>query len=233
MGDRLRVRQCWVQLVGATDPVIRLAIVLNILKYCSAFPPVCLVAAQGLGVQHPHLLSYLAAAATLNSVYSFTVTPYAPHSLSHSLTASQWDVVMDWGLVSFTRGTCRPYLRQRTLFMWPVYPAATIINLLLRWRLLRLSCAAAVCYLVILTLVECSVLSCPPTYCYITPSLTHSLRYLGFPGEPPDTRGSPRSPPPHSSSSSKPWRCVKHPCLCDCVFVSLMPDAVIIHDTCR
>jgi len=36
----LRVRQCWVQYDGCNDSISRIPIVLNMIKYTTAFPPI-------------------------------------------------------------------------------------------------------------------------------------------------------------------------------------------------
>jgi EXS family len=69
----MRIRQCWVQLVGASDNWARLPITLNLIKYATAFPPIWLAAAASLGYFHPDLPAITAAMATLNSLYSYSV----------------------------------------------------------------------------------------------------------------------------------------------------------------
>ena len=111
----IRVRQCSVQFMGATEDCVRLPVFLNILKYCSAFPPIWLAASQGLGYKHSQLLTFMTVAATINSLYSYA-----------------WDISMDWGLIQFTR-TWSYYFRQRCLYHPIFYVCAMIINLILRF----------------------------------------------------------------------------------------------------
>jgi hypothetical protein len=57
----------------------------------------------------------IAVSATVNSLYSFA-----------------WDVVMDWGFISFSR-ECKVLVRQRLLLPLPTYFIALALNLLLRF----------------------------------------------------------------------------------------------------
>jgi len=111
----IRIRQCMVQLDGTSDLVAKVPITLNLLKYASSFPPIWLAAAASLGYSHPDLPIIAAAMATINSVFSYG-----------------WDIVMDWGMLTFFR-TGKVITRQRLLLPWVVYPPAIIINLLLRF----------------------------------------------------------------------------------------------------
>lgn len=111
----IRVRQCSVQLDGALDNVSKIPIMLNIIKYCTAFPPIWLAAAGSLGYMHPDLIWLTAAASFVNSTYGFI-----------------WDIVMDWGLLTFFwsgRVTCR------SRFLLPPFfhLVAVSINLCLRF----------------------------------------------------------------------------------------------------
>jgi hypothetical protein len=71
---RVRVRQCWVQLDNAPDMLAKLPISLNIIKYLSAFPPIWLAAVASLGYFHPDLPMITAVFATINSLYSYSVS---------------------------------------------------------------------------------------------------------------------------------------------------------------
>lgn len=71
---RIRVRQCSVQFMGAPDNWHKLPVFLNIMKYCSAFPPIWLAASQGLGYTHPYLTTFITFAAFVNSIYSYAVS---------------------------------------------------------------------------------------------------------------------------------------------------------------
>lgn len=108
------------------------------MKYMSAFPPIWLAAAASLGYFHPDLPALTAAMATINSLYSFGVSWDAASCLGVSLhsipyhVSFQWDVVMDWGLITFTR-TGGVYGRKRTMYPWYTYVFAVIINLVMRF----------------------------------------------------------------------------------------------------
>lgn len=115
MFARLRIRQCSIQFCGCTDFISRVPIALNICKYFSAFPPIWLTAAASLGYSIPNMPTVIAVSATVNSLYSFA-----------------WDVVMDWGFVSFSR-ECKVLVRQRLLLPLPTYFIALVLNLLLRF----------------------------------------------------------------------------------------------------
>ena len=155
--SRLRVRQCWVQLVGCPDNVARIPVALNLLKYCSAFPTLWLAASQGLGYHHEYLLSSMVIAATINSLYSYGVRytsvflailvfiyymyvsirilliyiliflPYLKYFIW-----LQWDLIQDWGLLTITR-TGHIHTRTKLLYHWSFYTIAGIVNLLLRF----------------------------------------------------------------------------------------------------
>ena len=62
------------QFLGCQDGVNRVPIGLNLLKYCSAFPPIWLAASVGLGYHHDQLLIVTETAATINSLYSYAVS---------------------------------------------------------------------------------------------------------------------------------------------------------------
>ena len=109
------MKQCSVQLDGTTDNISKIPIMLNIIKYCTAFPPIWLAAAAGLGYSHPYLAYVTTLAATINSIYSFL-----------------WDVIMDWGLMTVYRsGKC--LFRSRWLVPSPFHFIACFINLFLRF----------------------------------------------------------------------------------------------------
>jgi hypothetical protein len=111
----IRVRQCWVQFEGQHDAVLRIPIFLNIVKYMSAFPPIWLAAAATLGFYHQNLPTYIMLTTSVNSLYSFL-----------------WDIVMDWGLMSFSReGKCST--RQRFLYPTITYLLVSSTNLFLRF----------------------------------------------------------------------------------------------------
>jgi hypothetical protein len=116
----LRVRQCWVQFTGFSDPAAKILVALNIVKYCSSFPPIWLVAASALGYSHPALPMVTAAMSVINSVYSYL-----------------WDIMMDWGLIQFSmkKNAVCVCLRPRSLFFFPsmAYVFAITANLVLRF----------------------------------------------------------------------------------------------------
>ena len=118
MPAAIRVRQCWVQLTGASDSATQIAVSLNIIKYCSAFPPIWLAAAASLGYPHPALPAAIVATSVINSVYSYL-----------------WDVMMDWGLVQLSVVKGRVCLRLRPLCFYPTpaYIVAAALNLVLRF----------------------------------------------------------------------------------------------------
>ena len=114
----IRVRQCWVQFSGATDAATKVAVMLNIIKYCTAFPPIWLAAAASLGHTHPALPAAIVATSAINSVYSFL-----------------WDVMMDWGLVQLSMIKGKVCLRTRPLCFYPApaYFLAASLNFVLRF----------------------------------------------------------------------------------------------------
>lgn len=117
----LRVRQCWVQFTGFNEPSAKILVALNIVKYCSAFPPIWLVAASSLGYSHPALPMVTASMSVINSVYSYV-----------------WDIMMDWGLIQFSmkkNGAVCVCFRPRSLFFFPsiAYVFAIVVNLVLRF----------------------------------------------------------------------------------------------------
>jgi hypothetical protein len=111
----LRVRQCSVQFESLTDPWSKFPVALNIVKYMSAFPPIWLAAMASLGYFHDALPSLTATMAAINSTYSFL-----------------WDVIMDWGIITFHR-TGRVHMRQRAFYPIVAYILAIVFNLLLRF----------------------------------------------------------------------------------------------------
>jgi len=111
----LRVRQCTVQLYGCADFPARVPVLLNIIKYCTAFPPIWLTAYASLGYVLPAMPKLIAAFATLNSLYSFL-----------------WDIIMDWGFFTVTREG-KILARPRIMLPLLTYLLATVINLALRF----------------------------------------------------------------------------------------------------
>jgi hypothetical protein len=81
----IRVRQCWVQFIGANEITTKIAVALNIIKYCTAFPPIWLTASASLGFHHPMLPAFIVATSVINTVYSYI-----------------WDIMMDWGLIQIS-----------------------------------------------------------------------------------------------------------------------------------
>ncbi|KAJ1410900.1 EXS family-domain-containing protein [Ochromonadaceae sp. CCMP2298] len=118
----LRVRQCTVQLYGCGDLYARVPVVLNIIKYCTAFPPIWLTAYASLGYRLENMARLITFFATLNSLYSFL-----------------WDVIMDWGMLSISRQG-KFSLRPRIMLPAVTYFLATLLNLALRfaWLINRL-----------------------------------------------------------------------------------------------
>jgi hypothetical protein len=133
------MRQCWVQFEGAIDTLARFPISLNILKYASGFPPIWLAAAASVGYFHPELPHWTAVFASINSIFSFMVSINLESVVCYvSFTIvrvySQWDIVMDWGLFSFSRHTgLRPQCRKRYMFPYITYPILVIFNFALRF----------------------------------------------------------------------------------------------------
>jgi myo-inositol-1(or 4)-monophosphatase len=111
----IRVRQCMIQLDSCPDSIAKIPVMLNILKYMSSFPPIWLTAAASLGYMHPHMPQFITTAAVINSLYSFL-----------------WDVIMDWGLLTFTRDG-RVLRRQRLHLPLFTYFFLVIINFVLRF----------------------------------------------------------------------------------------------------
>ena len=111
----IRVRQCWVQFEGQHDPLLKVPIFLNIVKYMSAFPPIWLAAAATLGYYNRNMPLYIMLTTAVNSTYSFV-----------------WDIVMDWGFISFSRtGKCGT--RQRFFYPLVTYLFVGVSNLVLRF----------------------------------------------------------------------------------------------------
>ena len=111
----IRMRQCCIQLDGVSDTMSKIPIILNLLKYFSAFPPLWLAAYASLGYTHPNLPLIAAIMATINSLYSFL-----------------WDIIMDWGLINIYRNG-KFNFRNRLLLPTICYLPAVIINLIMRF----------------------------------------------------------------------------------------------------
>jgi hypothetical protein len=118
--NRLRARQCYIQLSSAPDFTAKLPIMLNLIKYCTAFPPIWLAAAASLGFFDPLLPPLTAVMATINAGYSFV-----------------WDIVMDWGLLTLYAQpsyTPSPVLfRPRTVYPFALHMLIAVTNLVLRF----------------------------------------------------------------------------------------------------
>ena len=112
----LRIRQCSVQLWHAPDLSARIPISLNTLKYVSGFPPIWIAAAASLGYFHPRLPLLTAVFATINSLFSYS-----------------WDLLMDWGMISFFRGKNAIHRTPRRLIHIGFLIIAAMVNLLLRF----------------------------------------------------------------------------------------------------
>ena len=81
----------------------------------SAFPPIWLAAAATLGFYNRNMPLYIMLTTAVNSTYSFL-----------------WDIVMDWGLISFSRdGKCGT--RQRYFYPLVTYVLVGLCNLCLRF----------------------------------------------------------------------------------------------------
>lgn len=72
--NRIRIRQCYVQLDSCPDNIARIPVFLNIIKYFTSFPPIWLTAAASLGYTHPQMPYYVSLAAFINTTYSFLVS---------------------------------------------------------------------------------------------------------------------------------------------------------------
>lgn len=112
----LRIRQCSVQLWYAPDFNARIPISLNTLKYVSGFPPIWIAAAASLGYFHPRLPQLTAVFATINSLFSYS-----------------WDLLMDWGMISFFRGKNAAHRTPRRLIHAGFLLIAASVNLILRF----------------------------------------------------------------------------------------------------
>ena len=120
----LRTRQCSIQLLAASDWNAGIPICINIVKYVSSLFPIWLAAAASLGLHHKQLPNLVLIFACINSTISFG-----------------WDIVMDWGLISFRRKTghftskipLQCYVRPRLLIPVYFHIAALVINLVLRF----------------------------------------------------------------------------------------------------
>lgn len=75
--------------------------------------------------------------------------------LVYARTYMQWDVVMDWGFVFFTRDWT-VHLRHRTLLPVAVYPLVAVLNFILRfsWAMNRFAFASQLHASVIVLLIE-------------------------------------------------------------------------------
>lgn len=112
----LRIRQCSVQLWHAPDFNARIPISLNTLKYVSGFPPIWIAAVASLGYFHPKLPLLTAVFATINSLFSYS-----------------WDLLMDWGMISFFRGKNAIHRTPRRLIHVGFLFIASLVNLILRF----------------------------------------------------------------------------------------------------
>lgn len=105
------------QLSSAPDFAAKLPISLNLIKYCTAFPPIWLAAAASLGFFDPLLPPLTAVMATINSGYSFV-----------------WDIVMDWGLLAlYAQSSPTPFFRPRSVFPFALHLLMSVMNLVLRF----------------------------------------------------------------------------------------------------
>jgi hypothetical protein len=89
---------------------------LNMLKYFSSFPPIWLAAYASLGYFHPKLPSYIAIMATINSLMSYA-----------------WDIVMDWGIISYNRSLGAFVCRKRNFFPSNMLLMTAFVNFFLRF----------------------------------------------------------------------------------------------------
>ena len=121
----IRVRQCSIQLYYASDTHSRMCIATNMFKYATSFPPIWITAAVTLG--------FYSSNDTIHWAISFAVI--------NSLISFAWDLVMDWGLISFSPATRRISLRSRTYYPIWFYVLAVAGNMVLRfaWAINRLS----------------------------------------------------------------------------------------------
>ena len=120
----LRVRQCSIQLINTSDMYTALGILINILKYISSFPPIWIATYSAITINtsvesktQTHML--MLTAATINSTLSYG-----------------WDIVMDWGLISFNiRPNAKSLIYFRPRLFYPVYYhlVAAIVNLIMRF----------------------------------------------------------------------------------------------------
>jgi len=131
----IRIRQCNVQLTGASDMQAKIPITLNIIKYFTSFPPIWLAALSSMGYFHPYLSTVTVIMATINSTYSYA-----------------WDIIMDWGLFTFYSSptSTTPSMKIRifpptSTFSFPIHLIISCLNLLLRfsWAASRLPLFAA------------------------------------------------------------------------------------------
>lgn len=120
----LRVRQCSIQLINTSDIYSAFAITINIVKYISSFPPIWIATYSAITTNtsiesKTNIHMMMLVAATVNS------------SLSYG-----WDIVMDWGLISFNiRPSSKALFYFRPRLFYPIYYhlVAAIINLILRF----------------------------------------------------------------------------------------------------
>jgi hypothetical protein len=102
--------------MGAPDNYTRFCVSLNILKYFSSFPPIWLAAYASLGYFHPNLPSGIAVMAIINSLMSYS-----------------WDIVMDWGIISYNRSLGAFVCRKRNFFPANMLLVTAFFNFFLRF----------------------------------------------------------------------------------------------------
>lgn len=112
----IRVRQCSIQYLGCNDSLGRIPIMLNIIKYCTAFPPIFIACMATLGYYHPYLPFLTSVLTAVNSLYSFT-----------------WDIMMDWGLLQISLKEGKLVTRSQSYFPTLLYYCVSVSNLILRF----------------------------------------------------------------------------------------------------
>jgi hypothetical protein len=111
----IRIRQCLVQLSYPGNDT-KIAVMLNIIKYSTSFPPLLFSGALLMGYRNQLIPTLLIVSATINSTCGFL-----------------WDIIMDWGFVSVTQCPRKFTFKTRSLYPFTFHIFAVICNFALRF----------------------------------------------------------------------------------------------------